>query len=102
MTADVAPIERIKQCRDDERELDDGRNGREHRGSNDGLDRIATALEHARQAAGLALQMKSQRELMQMHEYLDRQSLRTAFIATDANKASRPCWVNDMPTRRSP
>ena len=38
------------------------------------LDRGAAPLEHARQSAGLALEMKPQRKLMQMDEHLDRQS----------------------------
>ena len=68
---DVAPVERIKESGDDQRELDDRRHGHQHRGANDRLDRIAAAFENPRQAAGLALEVKAQRQLMEMDEDLD-------------------------------
>ena len=71
---DVAPVERDQHRGDNQRELDDGRNRGQHRGANDGLDGVAAALENAREPAGLALQMKTQRQAMQVLEYFDRQS----------------------------
>ena len=49
-------------------ELDDGRRRVEDDHAHDGLDAVAAALEHARQAAGLALEMKAQRQLVHVHE----------------------------------
>ena len=70
---DVAPVEREQQRADDQRELDDGRHRDQHRGADDRLDGVAAALEHAGQAAGLALQVKTQRQAVQVDEDLDRQ-----------------------------
>ena len=71
---DIAPVERDQHGGDDQRELDHGRNRGQHRGANEGLDCVAAALENARESAGLALQMKAQRQAVQMLEHLDRQS----------------------------
>jgi hypothetical protein len=60
----------------------------QHRGAHDGLDRVASALEHPRQAAGLALEMKAQRKLVHVNER-SIASRRTAFIATLAKMPSR-------------
>ncbi len=59
---DVAPVEGIEKRRRDQHEFDDRRHGDQHRGAHDRLDRVAAALEHARQPAGLALEMKAQRQ----------------------------------------
>ena len=71
---DIAPVERDQQRRDDQHEFERGRRGGEHRGADDRLDRGAPALENARQAAGLALEMEAQRKLMQVDEDLDREA----------------------------
>ena len=67
---DVAPVERIEERRGNQRELDDRRRGDQHRSADDRLDRIAAAFEHARQPAGLALEMEAQRQLVEMDEHL--------------------------------
>ena len=59
--------------------------------ADDGLDAVAAALEHARQPAGLALEMKAQRQSMHVHEGAGYASRRTACIATLAKMPSRNC-----------
>ena len=70
----VAPVERDEERREDQREFDRRGHGDEHRRADDGFDGVAAALENAGQSAGLALKMKAQRQLMQMHEHFDRQA----------------------------
>ena len=52
----------------DQHHLDDGRHQLQQQHAHDGLDAVATALEHARQPAGLALEMKAQRQQMHVLE----------------------------------
>ncbi len=64
----VAPVELPQQHGHQQRDLDDGRDQlQDHHPHND-LDAEAAALQHARQAAGLALQVKAQRQFMHVHE----------------------------------
>ncbi len=70
----VSPVERVEQSCYDEREFDQRRNGGEHRRSNNGFDRVTSTLENPGQSAGLALEMKAQRKLVQVNENFDRQS----------------------------
>ena len=65
---DVAPVELIEQHDQDQRKLDDRRHQLHDHHAHDRLDGVAPALEHARQAAGLALEMKAQRELVHVLE----------------------------------
>ena len=50
------------------RDFDDGRHELQDDQPHDGLDAVAAALEHARQPAGLALEMKAQRQLVHVDE----------------------------------
>ena len=70
----IAPVELVEHHTQDQGELHDGGNAREHAQTHDLLDGGASALQHARQAAGLALQMEAQRQAMQMDEDLVRQA----------------------------
>ena len=65
---DVAPVELVEQHDQDQRELDDRRHQLHDDHAHDGLDGVAAAFEHPRQAAGLALEMKAQRELVHVLE----------------------------------
>src|SRR5262249_34854111 len=57
----VSPVELIEQHDENERQLDDRRHELHDHHAHDRLDGIASALEHAGQAAGLALEMEAQR-----------------------------------------
>ena len=71
---DIAPVERDQHGGDDQCELDRRRDGGQHRGADKGLDCVAPTLKNASESAGLALQMKAQRQVVQMLEHFDRQS----------------------------
>ena len=66
--AGVAPVERVEQHGQHQRELDDGRHEGHQRHARDVLDAEPAALQHAREPAGLALQVKAQREAMHVLE----------------------------------
>ena len=68
MVGDVAPVELIEQHGDDQHDLDDGRHELQDHHADDGLDAVAAALQHPRQAAGLALEMKPQRQKVHVAE----------------------------------
>ena len=70
---DVAPVELPGAHRQHQHELDDGRHERHQHHARDVLDAEPAALQHAREAAGLALQVKAQRELVHMLEGAQRQ-----------------------------
>ena len=70
---DVAPIEVEQQHGDDQDQLDDGRRELQQHHAHDGLDGVAAALEHAGQPAGLALEMKAQRQQVHVLEGEHRQ-----------------------------
>ena len=78
----VAPVERVKKRRRDQHELYGGGHRHQHRGAHNRLDRVAPALEHARQAAGLALKVEAQRELVKMDKH---------FIGEPAHRIHRHC-----------
>ena len=65
---DVAPVEGIEERRRDQGEFDDRRRRDQHRSAHDRLDRVAAALENARQPAGLALEVEAQRQLVEVDE----------------------------------
>jgi hypothetical protein len=90
----------IEQHDHDQRELDDGRHELHDHHAHDGLDGIAAALEDPCQAAGLALEVKAQRELVHVLEGA-KASRRTAFIATFAKMPSR-AWVSSAIRMRVP
>ena len=69
----IAPVEVEQQHPDDQHHFDDGRQQLQQHHAHDGLDGVAAALEHARQPAGLALEMKAQREQMHVLEGEHRQ-----------------------------
>ena len=98
---DVAPVEMQPEHRDDERELDDGRDDRHHGEARQFLDAVATALEHARQPAGLALEMEAQRQAMHVLEGAQARR-RTACRATRANRPSRICVSTTIRMRMTP
>ena len=68
--ADVAEIELEEEHHQDQRELHRRGYGCEHDDAHDGLDGVATPLQHTGQATGLALQMEAEAELMQVDEDL--------------------------------
>ena len=70
---DIAPVEMQKQHGDDQHQFDDRRRQLQQHHAHDGLDGVAAALEHARQPAGLALEMKAQRQQMHVLEREHRQ-----------------------------
>ncbi len=65
---EVAPVEMHHQDDGDQRDLDDGGRELQDHHAHDGLDGVAAALEHARQAAGLALEMEAQRQVVHVDE----------------------------------
>ena len=69
----VAPVELVEQHADDQRDLDDGRQQLQDHHAHDGLDAVAAALQHARQPAGLALEMEAQRQLVHVLEGEERE-----------------------------
>ena len=68
VTQHVAPVELPQQHGHQQRDLDDGRDQLQDHHPHDDLDAGAAALQHARQSAGLALQMKAQRQFMHVDE----------------------------------
>ena len=64
----VAPIELPHQHHDDQQQLYDRRRQLQDHHADDGFDSVAPAFEHARQPAGLSLEMKSEGQLVHMHE----------------------------------
>ena len=64
----IAPVELPQQHAHDQRDLDDGRHQLQDHHAHDDLDAEAAALQHPGQAAGLALQVKAQRQLMHVNE----------------------------------
>ncbi len=70
----IAPIEVEEQHRDDQDQLDDRRRQLQQHHAHDGLDGVAAAFENARQPAGLALEMKAQRQQMHVLEGEHRQA----------------------------
>ena len=65
---DVAPIELIEQHAEDQRQLDDCRHELHDHHAYDRLDGVAPAFQHPRQAAGFALEMEAERELVHVLE----------------------------------
>ena len=70
---DVAPIEVEQQHGDDQDQFDDGRRQLQQHHAHDGLDGVAAAFENAGEPAGLALEMKAQRQQMHVLEGEHRQ-----------------------------
>ena len=96
----VTPVEMTQQHGDDQHQFDDGRRELQQHHAHDGFDGVAAALQHARQPAGLALEMKAQRQQVHVLEG-EIASRRTAFIATLAKMPSRH-WVSSAMTMRMP
>ena len=70
----IPPVEVEEQDADHEHELEDGRRELEDDKAHQFLDAVAAALEHARQAAGLALEVKAQRKHVHVLEGRERQA----------------------------
>ena len=70
----IAPIELVEEHCQDQGELNDGRDARQHAEADNLFDGCATTFENTGQTTGLALQMKAQRQAVQMHEDLVRKA----------------------------
>ena len=70
----VTPVERPRAHRQHQRELDDGRHEGHQRHARDVLDAEPAALQHAGQAAGLALEMEAQGQAVHVLEGGERQA----------------------------
>ncbi len=64
----ITPIELKQKHAEDQHEFDQRRHAGQHDQPHDGLDGVAAALQDARQAAGLALEMEAQRQPVHVDE----------------------------------
>ena len=64
----IAPVELDEEYAKDQQEFHEGRYAGQHDEPHDRLDRVAAALENARQAAGLALEMEAQGQPVHVDE----------------------------------
>ena len=69
----IAPVELDRENRNHKAELDDRGDERHQRHPRHLFDAVAAALKHARQPAGLLLEMKAQRELVHVRESAERE-----------------------------
>ena len=65
---DIAPVELPQQHGHQQRNLDDGRNQLQDHHAHNNFDAGAATLQHPGQSAGLALEVKAQRQFMHVHE----------------------------------